>query len=529
MSASDKNLQNSEQVTPQKVPGRGRVLIRNTLASASSAVFAQLLALITFPLLLRQVGATDYGIYALAASSVGYFSILNLAARSSVVKYTAELTENDQDSLNRLFSNAFVINLCMGLLLASILSLLAAFCQNLFTINVASIPRARQILLIHAAAVIITQPLSVFESLLFGFQKYGVTSLVSVISTVLRNAAILILFFGNGSIMWLVWAEVAIQLSRFSVLALAARRRYPFISVSWRHLAAPEIKKIFTYGGWSVVYTISLIMVYQGSIILTGILLSVAAITYLQIGYKLFNLVHTISLHLNFAVLPSSSAALAGGDDSYLRSLVISGSKINLSILFPLTISIFFFAPQIIGLWLGQEYVDPSLNISRIMLASWFFLAPTMLLTQLYLGQKDIGRLACTALLGVVLQVGLAVMLGKYLGLSGIALAFAFFYSFLALSAFLITTQKLRFSPGLFFSKVMSPAYGANLAFVGLLTLVLSWAGHPENIIQLLSFFLAALAAGIIMSLLVSSRHECSILFGHIKNLLPFKYPASSG
>jgi O-antigen/teichoic acid export membrane protein len=516
MSSADKNLPDSEQIIPQKAPGRGRLLVRNTLASASSAVFAQLLALITFPLLLRQVGATDYGIYALAASSVGYFSILNLAARTSVVKYTAELPETDQDSLNRLFSNAFFINVCMGLLLAVILFLLAAFCQDLFTIEPAGVPRARQILLINAAAVILTQPLSVYESLLFGFQKYGVTSLVSAIWTVLRNAAIFILYFGNGSILWLVWAEVLLQLFRFSVLALAARRRYPFIAVSWRRLDAGEIKKIFTYGGWSVVYTISLIMVYQGSIILTGILLSVAAITYLQIGYKLFNLVYTIALNLNFAVLPSSSAALAEGDDSYLRGLVISGSKINLSILLPLTISVLYFAPQIIGFWIGPQFVAPSMNLSRLMLASWFLLAPTMFLTQLYLGQQDIGRLARTALVGVILQVGLAVLLGSYLGLPGVALAFALFYGFLALRAFFITTQKLRFSPGLFFSRVLYPAYGTNLAFAGIMALFVFYVGQPGNITQLLVIFISALSLGVGFNLLLNARAEACKVSAHI-------------
>lgn len=116
MSASSKNLDKPPDPNPSSPPaGRGRLIIRNTLSSASSVIFAQLLAPVTFPFLLRQAGTTDYGIYALAASSLGYFSILNLTARPSVVKYTAELPQSDHEFLNWLISNALLINSFLGI------------------------------------------------------------------------------------------------------------------------------------------------------------------------------------------------------------------------------------------------------------------------------------------------------------------------------------------------------------------------------------------------------------------------------
>ncbi len=512
--------QSPEKLTtapPASPPSRrGLLLLRNTLVSATSATFAQLLALATFPLLIRQVGPTDYGIFSLASAAVGYFAIVNLAARASVVKYTAEFNETDRESLRSFFTNAVLINSLLGLFIATSLVLLAIFCHKLFSISPSDIPRARQILLINAIAIVITQPLTVFGSLLYGFQRYSLVASLDMIWTFTRNAVIVGMFFFDGSIFWLVWEEILIQFIKFTALAFIVRKKYPFISISTKSLKWTIIKRIFSYGGWSVVYTVAFVMVYQGSIILTGIILSIAAITSLQIAYKIYNLINTVALYLSSAVLPSSSAAIAAGDEQYLKNLIMSGSKTYLSVLLPITITTIFFTPEIINLWMGQEYVGSAGIVSRILALSWLILSPTIFLTQIYFGQKDIAKLAFSTFLGTVGFTLLSILLARHFDLIGIAWACSFFYIYVGITGFILILRKFQISWKTFFNKVFYSTYGINLVCAAILGVSYLFIGPPKNILGLLVYFFIAVISGISFNLLLNARQQSLSFLRHV-------------
>ncbi|NWF56758.1 MAG: oligosaccharide flippase family protein, partial [Syntrophaceae bacterium] len=78
---------------------RIRTLIANTLLNSASSVFSQAMGFVMLPMLLKQVGLEDYGMYALATSAIGYCSIFSLMARSSVVKYASEYREGQEDRI----------------------------------------------------------------------------------------------------------------------------------------------------------------------------------------------------------------------------------------------------------------------------------------------------------------------------------------------------------------------------------------------------------------------------------------------
>jgi O-antigen/teichoic acid export membrane protein len=514
-SLSGKHKSPLDKATANFREKRGRLLIRNTLASAASATFAQILAIITFPFLIRQVGPTDYGIFNLASAAVGYFAIVNLAARVSVVKYTAELNERDPESISGFFTNAILINFLLGILIAIVLFFLALYCENIFTISEADVPRAKQILFINAGAVFLTQPLTLFGSILYGFQKYGVVSLLDTLWTFARNAIILAMYFFDGSIFWLVWEEIIMQLFKFTILWLIVRIKYPFVYIDFNSLNRQEIKKIFSYGGWSVVYIFAMTIVYQGSMMLTGIFISIGAIVYLQIAYNLYNLVNTVSNYMNSAVVPSSSSAIAESDNAFIHSLIVSGPKINLSIILPITVTIFVFSPGIINFWVGQEYLDPTINVSRILISSWFLLAPAAFLTQIYFGQKNISQLSLVAFLGACSHFALVIILSRYFNLAGVALACSIFYGLLSIASFVIISRKFQLSWKLFFTRVVFPGYAINLTFGALLWVTAFFVGNANSLVKLLIYFIIAVAIGISLNIFFYIRKEFLTALSH--------------
>lgn len=156
------------------IHNRGKRLIGNSLVTASSSVLNQILMFLTLPMLLNAVGTVEYGIYSLATAAVGYFSVLSIAARSSVVKFTAELRQGDYQEINRFFSSAMFMNVCLGFLVGGIVLICGIFCEALFKIPPEHVYTAKYLFFMHAAATFLLQPLSVFTSLIYGLQQFQI-------------------------------------------------------------------------------------------------------------------------------------------------------------------------------------------------------------------------------------------------------------------------------------------------------------------------------------------------------------------
>ncbi len=221
------------------------------------------------------------------------------------------------------------------------------------------------------------------------------------------------------------------------------KKKYHFLKIDFENINTETLKSIFTYGGLSIFYTLAFIMIYQGSMIITGIIISVAAITYLQLAYKLFNIINSVSLYLCSAVLPSSSAAIAAGDEQYINKLMINGLRILLSIVLPVTIVIYLLSPDIIRIWISDEFVESAGNISRILLISWYLYCPATLFSQIYFGQKDIAFLSGNAFIAAILFTFLSILLGYFHGLNGIVWACSIYYMYIGTITIFISCKSL--------------------------------------------------------------------------------------
>ncbi len=489
------------------------MLLRNTLASASSGILAQILALATFPFLLKQVGSDDYGIFALASAAVGYFSIINLAARASVVKYTAEYSERDKESLNIFFTNALILNSLLGIIISSFLVMLAVWCDSFFSLSEANIPRARQIILLNAGATLFFQPLSVFGSLLYGFQKHGLVAILDIIWTFTRNSVILVIYLCNGTILWLVWHEIIMQFLKYLILLFIVMKKYTFLSINIKYLNFLTINKIFTYGGLSLLYTLALLMVYQGSMILTGIFISVGSITYLQIAYKVFNIINSLALYLSSAVLPSSSAAIAAGDNQYIDNLISFGLKIILSIGLPIIVILFIFIPEILSIWIGKEFADQSDIISRMLIFSWLFYFPTTFLTQIYFGQKDIAIFSINSFLSSLVTTATSILLGSLYAIKGIALACSIFYVYLGVTGFFLFCNKFKLSCSIIFKNIITPSYGLNIILAIIMFIIYYYFSFSKNILHFLLELILITFIFIGLNIFFNAKKEIKIIF----------------
>src|SRR3954454_18882416 len=96
----------SETISPKS---GGKSFVSNVLWNWFGAVANICAGLCLQPYIIRQLGSTRYGIWALVFSTLDYLRLFDLGFRASIVNYTARFrAREDYESLNRLLSSAAV-------------------------------------------------------------------------------------------------------------------------------------------------------------------------------------------------------------------------------------------------------------------------------------------------------------------------------------------------------------------------------------------------------------------------------------
>lgn len=499
---------------------RSGVLFRNTLYIASASVVWQVLALVTLPILIGAVGAEDFGMFSLAAASFGYFGVLSLPARQAVMKFTAQCAEEDTSEFNTIFNSSFVLNILAGVLVFMLLALVGLYSAELFDVAAGNESRISTLLYMYAAAALFIQPLSTYGSLLFGLQDYKPVALMEAVVAVSRVVVILLVYFLDGSIFWYAINELGMETIKALVLRKKAMRRLPGLKIRPGFIRESSLRKILSFGGWAVVYTLALLIITHASKILVGVMLPVVMVTYFHIGLMLFNLVNTAASFVKSAVLPSGASAMAAGDHVFVKKLVYSGSKASLAFLLPVCIQMLVFSEPIISVWMGPDYVDTTQPVASWLIASWLFYLPIYMLTNVYWGTKDISLLSITAIAGALVYIPVLVGLVRLNGLSGAGQATMFYFLTQLPLQLLIISERLGLQPGSFLVRVCGPAYLSSLLFGVIVWLMLQYMGSPAGLLLLVMSLGLAVSASIALNFALVSRGEGAFLVKKFRELL---------
>ena len=97
-------------------------------------VLNTLIGLLYTPFLIRMLGPSDYGLYSLAISVIGYLTVLDLGFGNAIVRYTSKFrAEGKLREQEEMFGMFFIIYWCISALAFIIAIILIWNTENLFS------------------------------------------------------------------------------------------------------------------------------------------------------------------------------------------------------------------------------------------------------------------------------------------------------------------------------------------------------------------------------------------------------------
>jgi O-antigen/teichoic acid export membrane protein/glycosyltransferase involved in cell wall biosynthesis len=346
---------------------RGRRLIaKNSILNLAGQILPMLTGVLTIPYIVRGLGTDGYGILSIAMMLLGYFNIFDLGLSRATVKFVAENLDSDE---THKVPELIWTSLSLLLILGCIGGAIAAFFVPVSVTHVFKMPpaiagQARIALFVLCASMPIMLGNNALRGVLEAAQRFDLVNLVKVPSSVLFYlVAALAIPFGIH-VAGIVSLMVGIRLISTIAYFLLCFRVIPGLGDHLR-FSRGSLRPLAIFGGWIMVSNVANpIFGYLERFMIASIL-SVGALSFYSAPYELVSKL----LIFPMAIVPSLFPYFSyhGGKKTTEVSEVTSRTIKYLLLAFVPAVAIFFFfAHDIMLLWLGPTFAAQSTGVLQI-------------------------------------------------------------------------------------------------------------------------------------------------------------------
>jgi O-antigen/teichoic acid export membrane protein len=329
-------------------------------------------ALISIPLFLRELGEERYGALMLIWMLVGYFGILDLGMGRAMTKMTAEyMGLNRQSLLPNIFWTALMMMVCLGLCGAFLLVGSSHWLvSSLLKIPLALQDETRRAFLVVSVGLPFTIAVTGLIGILETHQKFKLINLIRVpLGMATYLAPLAVLPFTN-SLVAVVGVLIAVRILELLIFLFCCLAFIPILRM--RLLWDPAmVKPLLTFGGWLTVSNIALPLMIHIDRFIVGATRTLTDVTFYSNPAEIAVKVLTLPRAWVSALFPPLTMHLAQqspeADALFARSV-----KLLLLVLFPAILGLYTLAPEFLGIWLGPSFAVHSSTILRLLSAGIF-------------------------------------------------------------------------------------------------------------------------------------------------------------
>lgn len=336
----------------------------------SGLVFPLIVAVITVPYLIENLGSERFGLLALAWGLVGYAGVLDLGMGRALTQMVARLRgEGNLNIIRDVLATAGRITLIAGLVGGGLLTLAAMLGVDKWIIT-ESVPsnEVKYAILLMALAIPAQAMIATYRGMNEAYLKFRGISLLRAGLGVLNFGCPFFLSFYTRNMFWLV---ATLVVSRLMALFFYCRLANTCIeeSKSERSKATYSFqiaKALIRFGGWVTVSSVVSPLLVQADRFVIAAVISAAAVTIYVVPYGVVVQSLVVVGAASTVIFPSLTRMMheqPGQWKSFFRRWL----GIVAGIMFLVCTSLVIFLPTILRLWLKGNFVPESAVIGQVL------------------------------------------------------------------------------------------------------------------------------------------------------------------
>jgi len=388
------------------------------ILSYLSILVTMIVALIYTPVMIRLLGQSEYGLYALIGSVAAYLSILDMGLGNAIVRYTARNRAiGDKEVESKLNGTFLILYSIIGLLTVVVGIILYNTIDNIFSgsLTISEVEKAKIMVIILIINYSLSFPLAVFGAIMQAHERFIVFKLVGISRSIIVPVVTLpILFMGYGSVSMVVITTV-VNISCFLYYVYYCFKHLN-VNFYFGKIDSGLLKEILGYSFFVFIGIIVDQIYWNTDQFILGVLAGTVPVAVYAIAMQFIKIYIQFSTAISGLFLPRASMMVANNaSNEELTSMLIKYGRVQYFIMAYILTGFILYGHSFIKLWAGVDYGNAYYITMIVMLPLTLPLIQNFALTILF--AKNLQRfrsivLIFIAIVNVIISIPLAINYG---------------------------------------------------------------------------------------------------------------------
>lgn len=331
------------------------------LLSYVSIIASTLVQLLYTPFLINKLGQSEYGLYSLIASVIGYLTVLDLGFGNAIIVYTAKYrAQNKYEEEKKLHGMFRIIFSIIGIIAALIGIILFLNVNNLFgqTMTVTELSEAKIMMLILSFNLFITFQFSIYSSIISAYEKFTFQKIMSIANTLLKPLLMIpLLFLGYKAIAMTVVITIVNIIVLLSNYTFCKKKLN--INIKFMGFDKNLFKTILGYSIWIFLGVIVDKVNWSVDQFVLGSVAGTVAVSIYSAASTINQLFVNLSSAINSVLLPKMSKMVArNASNEEITNEFIKVGRIQYLIIFLMCSGLVMFGKEFFIAWVGEKFIN---------------------------------------------------------------------------------------------------------------------------------------------------------------------------
>lgn len=381
------------------------------------------LGLVMLPFNTRYLGASEYGLWMLAASIVAYFSMLDLGFGGAMERYVARYrAHRDARAINEIASTLIVVFGTFGLLALAVAAGIGWHLGSWFDLPAAQARTGGIVVLLVGLQFAFGFPFAVFGAVCNGFQRTYLNAIVGTAVAVTVSIVNVVVLLAGGGLVELIVATTATRLFGCIAYRLNAYRVFPLLHISVSLFSRARLRELSSFSVYMLIQDVSNKLAFAHAPIIVAAFLMTGAVAVWTVAQRLSDVLLQLTNQLNYVLFPIVVDCDTAQRNDRLRELLIQGTRISLASTLPAAGTLALLAGPVVVGWTGPEFRGAAAVLEILALVVLVRVGSATAGTVLA-GAGHHRLLAISNLAAAITNIALSVLLIRRYGLPGVAFA----------------------------------------------------------------------------------------------------------
>ena len=332
------------------------------ILSYAVIVLNMIIGLVYTPILIRNLGQSEYGLYSLIASVISYLTVLDLGFGNAITIYTSRyIAKGENEKAQKLHGTFFLIYILIGIVTAVAGFILYLNVDNMFgnTLTTVELDKAKILMLILTFNLVVTFPFSIFSAIISAHEKFVFSRSINILRIILQPLIMLpLLFWGAKSI------TLVIVITVLNILTLLINAIFCFkkldVKFKFGKLEKGLLKEICGYSFFIFLNIIIDKVNWSVDQFILGTIVGTSAVALYATAAQLNSMYLNFSTAISGVLLPKVTKMEANNaSDKEFTDIFIRTGRIQYVVLALIITGFVLFGKEFIEMiWVGKEYTE---------------------------------------------------------------------------------------------------------------------------------------------------------------------------